>query len=353
MSLSLDRRQFMNLGLQTVAATSAARFFVLEDGNQITRSSYTPMFGPLDALVERYMQEMNSPGMTLVLADRSGIQRVATYGFGDPEARIAINPDQVFEIGSISKSFVANCLLQLRQESKLDFNKPIVEYLPWFQIESAFQPITVHHLLTHSSGLPADAPVFLSDSSARHRPGYPPGQHFHYCNTAYVALGHLLWTLDGQPLADVFRRRILGPLGMSRTEPVITLDIRAQLAKNYVAFKNDRPYPRHGRLSEAPAIILTDGSGCIASTAHDMGLYIQMVANKGNSKNRELLSAESFELFSKAHIKAEEFGPTANYGYGMFVDTLDGHKLLRLAGWSHLPRRCKLTLTKGLEPLPQ
>jgi len=116
----------MDLGLHTVAATSAARFFVVENWTQITRSSYTPIFGPPDAF-ERYMQEMNSPGMTLVLADRSGIQRVATYGFGDPEARIAINSDQVFEIGSISKSFVANCLLQLRQEGKVDFDKPIVE----------------------------------------------------------------------------------------------------------------------------------------------------------------------------------------------------------------------------------
>jgi len=63
-----------------------------------------------------------------------------------------------------------------------------------------------------------------------------------------------------------------------------------------------------------------------------MGLYIQMIANKGSSKNRELLSSESFGLFSKAHIKAEEFGPTANYGYGMFVDTLDGHKIVRHTG---------------------
>jgi D-alanyl-D-alanine carboxypeptidase len=332
MSLSLNRRQFIDISLRAVASTSAARFFVRDNWAETTRSPYILSFSPLDAFIERYMREMNSPGMTLVLADRSGIQRVATYGFNDPETRVEIQSKQLFEIGSISKSFVANCLLQLRQEGKVDFNKPIVEYLPWFQIDSPFQPITVHHMLTHSSGLPADAPVFLSDSSARHHPAYPPGQHFHYCNTAYVVLGHLLWTLDGQPLPEVFRQRILRPLGMSRTEPVISLDIRGELAKNYVVFQNDRPYPRNGRLSEAPAVIITDGSGCIASTPHDMGLYIQMITNKGNSSNGELLSAESFTLFSKAHIKAEEFGPTANYGYGVFVDTLDGHSILRHTG---------------------
>ena len=67
------------------------------------------------------------------------------------EARMTVKPDELFQIGSISKSFVGLCLMQLRDEGKLDVQRPIVEYLPWFRIESAFAPITVHHLLTHSS----------------------------------------------------------------------------------------------------------------------------------------------------------------------------------------------------------
>jgi len=332
MSLSMNRRRFMDLSLRTAVATATVPFFVLENHAQETRSPYAASFAPLDAFVEQYMREMNSPGMSLVLTDRDGPQRVASYGFGDPEAKIAIKPEELFEIGSISKSFVANCLLQLHQEGKVDFNKPIVEYLPWFRIDSTFEPITVHHLLTHSSGLPSDAPLFLSDFSASHRPGFPPGRHFHYCNTAYVALGHLASILDGRPLSEVFRKRILEPLGMRKTEPVISLDMRGELAKNYMVFQNDRPYPRRGRLSEAPAIIITDGSGCIASTPQDMGFYIQMIANGGKNDKGDLLSKESFALFSQAHIKAEEFGPTASYGYGIAVDLLDGHKILRHTG---------------------
>ncbi len=332
MSSSVTRRTFLNVSGQVIAAAVATHFFVLESRTQEAKSKYADCFKQLDAFVEQYMREMNSPGMTLVMADREGVQRVATYGFADREQHAAVKPEQLFEIGSISKSFVANCLLQLRQEGKLDLHKPIVEYLPWFRIESSFAPITTHHLLSHSSGLPGNGPLFLADPAAKHRAANPPGERFHYCNTAFTALGHLVWTLDGQPLSEVFRRRVFGPLGMTETSGVISLDIREKFAKNYSVFQSDRPYPRQGRLSEAPAIMSSDGAGCVASTPHDMGLYIQMIANHGQGPKSPLLSGESFSLFSQPHIKAEEFGPTASYGYGIAVDTLDNHKILRHTG---------------------
>ena len=332
MPFSMTRRQLMNLSVQAVAAAAASRFIIVESQAQPKRSAYQKVFEPLDSFIQQYMRDMNSPGMTFVMADRDGVQRVATYGFSDREGKSEVKPVELFQIGSISKSFVANCLLQLHQEGKLDLFKPITDYLPWIRIESSFEPITVHHMLTHTSGLPGNSPLFLSDLSQKHRAAYAPGQFFHYSNTAYVALGHLLWTLDGRPLSEVIRKRVFEPLGMTQSEPAITLDVRVRMAKTYSVFQNDRPYLRFGRLSEAPAIILTDGSGCIASTPRDMGLYIQMLANRGQGPKGSLLSDESFQMFSRPYIKAEEFSPTASYGYGIAVDTLDGHNILRHTG---------------------
>jgi CubicO group peptidase (beta-lactamase class C family) len=337
MSLSMTRRQFVGKSVQGAALAAAGKFFAVDSfaaaaGGAQAGTAYRAVFSDLDKFVEQYMRAMNSPGMTLVLADRDGVQRVSTYGFGDVQAKVTVKPEELFQIGSISKSFVANCALQLHQEGKLDLQKPIVEYLPWFRIDSAFAPITTHHLLTHTSQLPGIPSPFLSDPSQKHRAADAPGQYFHYNNMAFVVLGHLLWTLDGRPLPEVFRKRVFEPLGMTHTEPGITLDTRGRTVKNYAVFQNDRPYTRFGRLSEAPAIVLTDGSGCIASTPGDMGLYVQMIASRGKSPKGALLTSESFELFSKPQIKAEEFGPTASYGYGIAVDTLDGHKILRHTG---------------------
>lgn len=328
----LNRRQLLSTGLTAAAVTAAGRFTVAETAARPDSATDAQVSARLDQFIEQYMRDMKSPGMTLVMSDRDGIQRVASYGLADVERSRTVRSDELFQIGSISKSFVALCLLQLHDEGKLDLHKPVADYLPWFRVESRFAPITTHHLLTHTSGLPGNADVFLSDPADRHRAASAPGEYFHYNNMAFTLLGHLAWTLDGRELPEVIRRRILEPLGMTQTEPAITLDVRQRTVKNYSAFQNDPPDTPNMRLSEAPGIIETSGAGCVASTAHDMGLYIRMIANRGATPNGRLVSKESFALFSQPHIIAEEFGPTAHYGYGIAVDRLDGDAVVRHTG---------------------
>jgi D-alanyl-D-alanine carboxypeptidase len=314
-----------------IGAAAAASGFWVKEG-QANSAKYGDVFAELDRFVEQFMRDMNSPGLTLVLADRDGVQRVATYGHGDLDRQRQLQADELFQIGSITKSFLGIVLLQLREEGRLDLHKPVVEYLPWFRIQSSFAPITTHHLLTHSSGLPGAPEVFPSDPTQRHIAAYAPGDQFHYNNMAYSLLGLLAWTLDGRELPEIFRERIFKPLGMSQSEPAVDFRMRSRMPRSYQPFLSDRPYPRHGELCEAPSIITTSGAGCIAATARDMGAYIQMIANRGRGPQRNLMSPESFELFSKRHIKAEEFGPGASYGYGIAVDQLDGNALLRHTG---------------------
>lgn len=327
--MQLSRREVLEAALAGAAATAAG--FWVKDGHA-SSGKYQAVFAELDRFVEQFMRDMNSPGLTLVLADREAVQRVVTYGFGDLDRQRKLEAEELFQIGSITKSFLALSLLQLRDEGKLDLHKPVVEYVPWFRIQSSFAPITTHHLLTHTSGLPGAPEVFPSDPTHRHLAAYAPGEQFHYNNMAFSLLGLLAWTLDGRELPEIFRERIFKPLGMSQSEPAIDFQMRARMPRSYVPSLTDRPYPRHGELSEAPQIVSTSGAGCIAATAHDMGAYIRMLANRGHGPQRPLVSPESFELFSKRHIKAEEFGPTASYGYGIAVDELDGNPLLRHTG---------------------
>jgi hypothetical protein len=148
----------------------------------------------------------------------------------------------------------------------------------------------------------------------------------------YEALGCLLAQLDGRPLAASFRARMLGPLGMTATEPVITLDILERVATSYQATYSDRPYPRMGRLSQSLPITVSAASGCIASTARDMGAYVTMLINRGATPGGRLVSQAGFEQFAYPHMAADHFGPGASYGYGIAVDRLDGHARLRHTG---------------------
>ncbi|HME11014.1 MAG TPA: serine hydrolase [Bryobacteraceae bacterium] len=312
-----DRRTFLR-------GAAIAAFLVQEQGARAGNS----IDAPLDRFIESYMREMNSPGMTLSLANRQGTVRVASFGFSDLEAHERVSTDQLFQIGSITKSFVALTLLQLRDEKKLDLHRPILDYLPWLPIETNYGPITAHHLLTHSSGLPNALGFSLTDPAARYMQAHRPGEHFHYCNLGFDLLGRLIAKLDGRPWAESVRKRIFEPLGMTSSSAVISNDTRLRTAKNYMPFFDDRGYPRHGPIAPAGNMLFENAAGSICSTPRDMARYLQMLLRKGEG----IVSAESFALFSKPNIEARELSPTARYGYGIGVDQLDGHTILRHTG---------------------
>ncbi|MBS0388965.1 MAG: serine hydrolase, partial [Proteobacteria bacterium] len=170
------------------------------------------------------------------------------------------------------------------------------------------------------------------DPAFRYRATAAAGSFFHYCNMGWTALGFLVEQLDGRVLADSLRERIFNPLGMHATCGAITLDIVPRTAMSYQPVCNDRPFPRRGALVQGAPIHYTEAAGCIASTAQDMGQYLQMLINRGAVGNKRLVSSEGFELFMHPHVAAEEFGAGAAYGYGMAIDKLDGHERLSHTG---------------------
>lgn len=306
-------------------------------------STDTPTYAPsvppqsdadrrLDTYIARYMPAMNAPGLSLGLTDAHTTLRVAGYGLSDIARRQPVRTSHLFQIGSITKSFVAIVLLQLREEGKVDFNQPVLDYLPWLPIETSFGVITTHHLLTHTSGLPDDMDLFLTDPQARHAQGFKPGEHFHYCNLGFAILGHLIAKLDGRPWRRAVQSRIFDKLAMTESVGVITTASRDRSATGHVPFYDDLEYWRQGRLTDAGNLVMDDTAGCIASTPGDMAKYMRMLLNAGQDPQGPIISDESFALFSKPYIAAEEFSPTASYGYGIAVDTLDGHKILRHTG---------------------
>ena len=278
------------------------------------------------------MRAMNAPGMTQALTDTKTTIRTASYGFANVDLKAPVTPDHLFQIGSITKSFAALILLQLRDEGKVDLHRPVLEYLPWLPVTMPYGPITAHHLLTHTSGLPDASSIFQSDPGARHAQGFEPGTHFHYCNLGFAILGQLIERLDGRPWYQCLQARILTPLGMTATAAVITIESSARSATGYQPFFDDQVYPRQGRLVSRPPEVFDNPAGSIASQPGDMARYLRTLLNSGQGADGRIVSAEGFRLMSTPYIKAPEFSPSASYGYGIAVDVLDGHKILRHTG---------------------
>jgi len=324
---SLSRREMLSFGL-----LAAVPLGLLTELSRAVPAGDSTAMRTLDRFIAGYCAAMNAPGLTLGLANAAGTIRAASYGYVDLAAKVPVSTSHLFEIGSITKSFVGLTILQLHEEHKVDLQAPIRTYLPWLSMETSFGEILVHHLLTHSSGMPDDAPLIPVSPERRPRQALKPGSEFHYSNWGYDVLGRLIEAVDGRPWHAAVAARILKPVGMNDTAPTITSASRPRIAQSYMPLRDDRPYPRHGALVPAGNLAVEFAAGSIASTPKDMSLYMQMLLNHGEIHGGRIISEESFKLFSTPHIPAPPFGPTAGYGYGIAVDQLDGHVRLRHTG---------------------
>jgi CubicO group peptidase (beta-lactamase class C family) len=293
--------------------------------------SFQAAYQRLDEFIARHMNETGAPGMTVALADRKGLLRASQYGFADVKAGLKVQPVTLFEIGSISKSFVAIAILQLADEGKLDLNKPIKDYLPWLKVESSFAPFTTHHLLSHTAGL-SGVPLLMRVATTTLRVGFEPGTKWLYSNIGYVLLGFLLESIEKRPFAEIMRRRVLDALGMNMSAPVISAAIRDRTAIGYGPLKLDRMFPPHGKLGEAPWVDVAEAAGSIAATATDMSNYLQLLLNHGAGPKGRVLSDKSFDLLIKPVIKSPFRGEDASYAYGLWVSEKDDHTVLRHTG---------------------
>jgi CubicO group peptidase (beta-lactamase class C family) len=303
------------------------------------QNSLEPAWKRVDEFVARSMQERGTPGVALAVTDRNGVLHVATYGFADLKAKKPVTPQTRFEIGSLSKSFTAIALLQLREQGKLDLNAPITKYIPWFRVQSGFAPITTHHVLSHTAGLPRDrddvpSSLYQAIALSERKTFYEPGKYFAYSNIGYQTLGYMLEELTGRGYHEVVAERILAPLGMSASQARFTHADRDRLAVGYVGRYDDRPYlPAHG-VVEATWIEYAAGDGSIIATAADLAAYARMLLNRGAAANGRVLSPESFELLIQRAVQTPGDPKDPSwYGYGLGTSkSKQGHLIVSHSG---------------------
>jgi CubicO group peptidase (beta-lactamase class C family) len=327
-----NRRAFLLGTAQAAAATAAGSLLATNAVAEETVQGGTVADPMIAGFAQHYLKAMNAPGMTLGMVHADGRATASTFGRSDVERKLPVQPEMLFQVGSISKSFCAFVVLQMSDEGKLDLRRSVLDYLPWLPIETTLGEVNVHHLLTHSSGLPDNSPLFLSDRNACHKQGFKPGSQFHYSNLGYEILGHLASALDGVSYARVLRIRILDPLGMTVTRAVLSYETRAAEAHSYALYRDDLNNVRGARLEEAPREVSDSAARCVVSTASDMTHYLKMILATGVGPSGRIVSEKSFELLATPHVRAEVLGKSACYGYGVVVDRLDGHKLLTHTG---------------------
>jgi CubicO group peptidase (beta-lactamase class C family) len=313
----------------------------------------------LEAWIEATLHASGTPGAAVVL-ERNGETLVSRgFGYRDVGAGLAPDTETVFGSGSITKSLTALAILLLEEDGKLAVGDPVTDYLYDLRLPGPEAgAITLHHLLTHTSGLPplpsrhyawlsqddlepferADlerlpprAPIrsfdeliaFLGEHPfALHA---PPGRQYSYSNEGYNLLGAIIERVSGQPLPTFMQERILGPARMSRS----SLDLQFTLSLPNVTQLHVK---QGGEVFASanwynPACWLAAGG--LRTTAADLARYFRMLAADGVLDGVRIASPEAVRKMTTGYA---DKGDGNRYGYGLTLADLDGHPVAEHGG---------------------
>lgn len=253
------------------------------------------------------------------------------YGLGDEEWGAENTVHTKFRIASLGKQFAAAGILLLEQRGRLNVHDPISRYLSGIPV--AWRAITVHQLLTHTSGIPnyTSSPEIGKINRTgttpqqmiglvRDKPlDFRPGANWSYSNTGYILLGMIVEKVSGQSYADFLKANIFEPLGMKDSGYDRAGDILKQRASGYQII--------HGQVANADFIDMSVpfSAGGIYSTVEDMYRWNEALAEEG-----KLLSAESLKQMFTEYPEAAHEGQ--HYGYGIVISRLKFGKLLYYHG---------------------
>jgi CubicO group peptidase (beta-lactamase class C family) len=274
----------------------------------------------IEQLLSKYNEYGQFNGSALV-AENGKIIFKKGFGSANFEWNIPNQPDTKFRLGSISKQFTAFLIVKLAEEGKLKLDVPITTYLPDYPKETG-DKITIHNLLTHTSGIPnyTSVPNFMREKARNpYSPAdfiktfntlpleFTPGSKFNYSNSGYFLLGYIIEKISGKTYEQYLQETILTPLKMANTG----YDHSNIILKNRAA-----GYEKEGKkLSNAAYLDMSIpyAAGSLYSTVEDLYLWDQSLYTN------QLLSEKSIESLFKPYIASGG----AFYGYGWFVEETD------------------------------
>lgn len=294
--------------------------------------------GPADlqALLDHFRDAQDVPGVSAVVVRQDEVLFAGASGVADLDSALPMSADSVFYIGSLSKVLTAVLVLQLVEAEQLSLDSTVAG------IGRNSIPVTITHLLTHSSGLQregdfgywftADFPdngaleQYLATAELR----TPPGAALHYSNIGYAALGPVIMQASKQIYGDALRTRVLGPLSMNESGANGPAEgvTNGYTPRDRILPSPERPFAgvgervgrRHVRMYHN-ARAMSPAFGAFSS-ARDMGILA-----------RFLLGNEGEDVLSQAMRSRMHERQASGWGLGLKIRRLTSRKVTRHDGW--------------------
>ncbi|KPK28081.1 MAG: hypothetical protein AMJ66_10880 [Betaproteobacteria bacterium SG8_40] len=287
--------------------------------------------------IEDIRRDAGVPGAAVVIVDRDGIVLADAFGVADNDSGAPVTLDTVFRIGSVTKIFTAVALVQLGRREDFSLDDSVSRHIPpgmFFNAWEGEQPVTVAHLLEHTSGFrdwtkaefDHNVPLDLEDGLAfapRSRTSHwKPGLHSVYSNSNYGLAGLVLERVSGKRYETLIRESIFAPLEMHSATSL-------QAGTHNLATGYDRdgvtPIP-YWHMIQRPA-------AAINATPREMASLVSMLLNDGSYKREPVLTPKEIARIESPRTSlAARNGLRFGYGLGIYAQYRDGFTFMGHGG---------------------
>ncbi|SEK36312.1 CubicO group peptidase, beta-lactamase class C family [Aquimarina amphilecti] len=281
----------------------------------------------IDAIVSS-MYSAEEPGISILVAkEGKSIYRKA-FGKANLELDVSLKPENVFEIGSITKQFTAVAILMLEEQGKLTIDDEITKYIPDYPTND--KKITIHHLLNHTSGIKSYTgmasfmesartdmtPTELIDVFKNEPMDFDPGEEFRYNNSGYILLGHIIEVITKDTYENYIEKNIFEKIGMNSSY----YGSMSELIKNRASgYKQDGDKFLN---ADYLSLTLPYAAGSLMSTVDDLLKWQNAISANTFIKRTSLEKAINGSKLNN--------GEEINYGYGWGKTNIQGAK-----GYAH------------------
>ena len=300
-------------------------------------------FTGFDDFITATLAEWQVPGLAVGVIRDGEVILARGFGYRDRETRLPVSEHTTMAIGSNSKSFTVTLLAILADEGRLDWDRPVREYVPDFQLYDDFATaeMTPRDLVTHQSGLPRHDNMWYGRSRTRAEifeklrylePNASFRSRYQYQNLMFMAAGHLAERIAGRDWHGLIDERIFTPLGMVRS----TTSIGETPGSGDAAL----PYVLHDGVLERVPFRNMDPmgpAGSINSNVMEMLVYVQTHLDGGVFAGRRIISEENSARMQQPQFAIpgeSEFAELGqvSYGLGLRVGSYRGHKMVDHGG---------------------
>jgi len=305
----------------------------------------TPIYSivsDLDHLAADVMADWKVPGAAIAVVLDGKVALAKAYGQRNVEAELPVTAATQFVIGSITKSFTTTGVALLHNEGRVDWSKPVRDYLPEFRLHDpiATERVTIRDLLCHQSGLPRHdwvhlpgdrAPAELLGVMRYLEPSRDIRSAYQYNNLCYNVAGLLIERFSGQSYAAFIRARLTDRLGMTVGFTLDDLEASADAARPYMMDEDTR-------LPAMRLPIRTIAAGAINTSVADLANWMRLHLGKGEFKGERLAPAALIDALHAPRVhytepRSAEFGE-AHYGLGFRCQSYRGDRLVfHGGGW--------------------